>query len=273
MASPPQQQEQQQQQHKQQQHDGGGGGGGFVLRAADAADFWPLADLHCAVFFPAHADSTWKGGLARIDRLLALQMNRSLEERRLGRAVCVMALDEAAEAAAAEADAAEGQQQQQQQQDEEQKQQAASPLLSGTAAARGAAADDAAVDAAWRGPRPLLALARWAARPEAARALGRGFEDRRLLGVAQLDSFGDVVPPKALSAARDGALGWVPRVGVCYVSNVAVAAAARRRGVARALMAEVEATAAEWGFRCVALVRARLPPAPARPLLGLPATA
>jgi hypothetical protein len=31
--------------------------------------------------------------------------------------------------------------------------------------------------------------------------------------VAQLDTFGDVVPPKALSAARDGAIGWVPREG------------------------------------------------------------
>jgi GNAT superfamily N-acetyltransferase len=40
------------------------------------------------------------------------------------------------------------------------------------------------------------------------------------------------------------------------VSNVAVSAAARRRGVARRLMAEVEATAAGWGFRCVSLVRA-----------------
>lgn len=42
--------------------------------------------------------------------------------------------------------------------------------------------------------------------------------------------------------------------GICYVSNVAVDSSARRRGVARALMAAAEATAADWGFRCVALV-------------------
>jgi ribosomal protein S18 acetylase RimI-like enzyme len=40
---------------------------------------------------------------------------------------------------------------------------------------------------------------------------------------------------------------------VAYISNVAVAPAARRRGVARAVMAEAEALARAWGCRSAAL--------------------
>jgi hypothetical protein len=79
----------------------------------------------------------------------------------------------------------------------------------------GGAADAhaAAAAAAWPGPKPLLALARWAARPDARPTLGVGYQQHGLLGVAQLDSFGDVIPPKALSAKRDGAVGWIRREG------------------------------------------------------------
>jgi GNAT superfamily N-acetyltransferase len=159
--------------------------------------------------------------------------------------------------------------------------------------------------APWRGPKLLEGVARWAAQPETEPSLGVSYGQRGILGVAQLDSFGDVVPPKALNAQRDGAIGWIkregeglgawarwclgfwglwgvarrkggrpnhqpsptsnqtrpptepnrPAAGICYLSNVAVCAAARRRGIARRLMAEAEGTAADWGFRCVALVR------------------
>lgn len=43
------------------------------------------------------------------------------------------------------------------------------------------------------------------------------------------------------------------RQGIAYLSNVAVCPSVRRRGIARRLMAEAEATAAEWGFRAVSL--------------------
>jgi hypothetical protein len=56
-----------------------------VLRPAAPADYWPLADLHCAVFFPAEARGGWRGGLSRVDRLMALQMNAALERRKAGR--------------------------------------------------------------------------------------------------------------------------------------------------------------------------------------------
>lgn len=39
--------------------------------------------------------------------------------------------------------------------------------------------------------------------------------------------------------------------GIAYVSNVAVLPAARRRGLARTLMAEAERIATEWGCRSV----------------------
>jgi hypothetical protein len=68
-------------------------------------------------------------------------------------------------------------------------------------------------DKRWKGPKQLLGFARWAARSEVRRALGVSFEERGLLGAAQLDSFGDVVPPKTLNAQRDGAIGWIRREG------------------------------------------------------------
>lgn len=41
--------------------------------------------------------------------------------------------------------------------------------------------------------------------------------------------------------------GWPLRAGIAYISNVAVAPACRRCGVAQRLMAEAEAVAASWG--------------------------
>jgi hypothetical protein len=58
---------------------------GWTLLTADAPDFWPLADLHCEVFFPQQRPDGWQAGLTKIDRLLALQMNRALENRKAGR--------------------------------------------------------------------------------------------------------------------------------------------------------------------------------------------
>lgn len=34
-----------------------------------------------------------------------------------------------------------------------------------------------------------------------------------IVGVAQVDTFGDIIPPRTLSPQRDGAFGWVPRQG------------------------------------------------------------
>ncbi|KAL6759497.1 acyl-CoA N-acyltransferase, partial [Haematococcus lacustris] len=73
------------------------------------------------------------------------------------------------------------------------------------------------------------------------------------VGAASLDSIGDLVPPRSLDLVRDGAWGWYPRAGIAYVSNVAVLPAARRRGVAQALMAAAEQQAQGWGCRAVGL--------------------
>lgn len=71
--------------------------------------------------------------------------------------------------------------------------------------------------------------------------------------MAAVDSFCDLVPPRTADASLDGAVGWIKRQGYAYVSNVAVSPAARRRGVARRLMAASEALAGEWGCRKLAL--------------------
>jgi len=34
-----------------------------------------------------------------------------------------------------------------------------------------------------------------------------------IVRVAQVDTFGDIIPPRTLSPKRDGAFGWLPREG------------------------------------------------------------
>jgi ribosomal protein S18 acetylase RimI-like enzyme len=73
----------------------------------------------------------------------------------------------------------------------------------------------------------------------------------QLLGVANLDTFGDMLPPRTLNLWRDRTLGWRKREGVAYLSNVCVDPIARRQGVARALCLEAERIAAQWGCRSI----------------------
>ncbi|KAG1662631.1 hypothetical protein FOA52_009616 [Chlamydomonas sp. UWO 241] len=83
--------------------------------------------------------------------------------------------------------------------------------------------------------------------------LGVSPEQRRLLGIAYVDSFGDLVPARESNIASHGALGWVRRKGIGYISNVAVLPGARGRGIARQLVETSEALASSWGCRSVGL--------------------
>ena len=71
-----------------------------------------------------------------------------------------------------------------------------------------------------------------------------------LLGTATVDTAPDRLPRAPL---REGPQPPARARRVAFVSNVAVAPAARRRGVASALMLEAEARAAAWKSRGVAL--------------------
>ncbi len=52
-----------------------------------------------------------------------------------------------------------------------------------------------------------------------------------MLGVASLDTFGDLVPHRARGERPDsgGVNGWERRQGVAYIGNVVVLPSARRR--------------------------------------------
>eukprot|EP00877_Chromochloris_zofingiensis_P014392 jgi/Chrzof1/9206/Cz03g39240.t1 len=52
--------------------------------------------------------------------------------------------------------------------------------------------------------------------PEVRPTMGSTYQSVGLLGVANVDTFGDLVPPKALSPWRDGAFGWIKREGVAW---------------------------------------------------------
>uniref|UniRef100_A0A6S8HWL5 N-acetyltransferase domain-containing protein n=2 Tax=Dunaliella tertiolecta TaxID=3047 RepID=A0A6S8HWL5_DUNTE len=90
--------------------------------------------------------------------------------------------------------------------------------------------------------------------PPAARGgMGQCAESCNSVAVANLDSFGDLIPPKTLSPSRDGAFGWYKRPGVAYLSNVAVLPVARRQGVARRIVEAAEKLAASWGCTSIGL--------------------
>ncbi|GIM10723.1 hypothetical protein Vretimale_14305 [Volvox reticuliferus] len=118
------------------------------------------------------------------------------------------------------------------------------------AAARAAAARGSPTSMAF--PKPMWWLGRGLA-PGVRPGVGVAAQSVGLVGVAAVDSFGDLVPPRELNWRTDGQMGWYRREGYAYISNVAVAPEARRRGIARRLVTAAEELAAEWGCRAVGL--------------------
>ncbi|GFR45927.1 hypothetical protein Agub_g7387 [Astrephomene gubernaculifera] len=235
------------------------------IRPAREADYWPAADLHCRVFHPEETSSvSWKALSMRVDRIAALQINDRVAQQGPGRCVLLLAFDRRRRRS-------QVRQQRLQQEGDEQ-----SAAVAAVAAAKPSALDEvlseaeeaeeeeaqfqaAAEAAATHGsphccdfPQPMFWLGGGLAAGVRA-GVGVSPEAVGLLGVAAVDSFGDLVPPRELDWRTDGQMGWYRRDGYAYVSNLAVAPAARRRGVARALVAAAEAVAAEWGCRAVGL--------------------
>ena len=73
----------------------------------------------------------------------------------------------------------------------------------------------------------------------------------RIAGAVVIDVQGGHVPPRTV---RDkGTTRLAPRAGLAYLSNLAVAPAARRAGLGSALLAAAEAQAWAWGAHALAL--------------------
>mmetsp|Transcript_10707 Transcript_10707/g.26409 ORF Transcript_10707/g.26409 Transcript_10707/m.26409 type:complete len:387 (-) Transcript_10707:246-1406(-) len=240
------------------------------LTVATPEDYWPAADVHCRVFYSEDSSSAktlqdvgrvWN----RVDRILALNINDNLASTGVGRSVTLIAYDSSS---GSQSDMSSGSG------DEESSTAPSSspssptlftiPFFSGNRSAAdassspvsSAAADGSAASSSSSGsslPPLALELARRLVPPQVQSRVGTTAEQARVVGVANLDSFGDLVPPRSLDAWRDGAVGFYKRDGVAYVSNVAVLPSARRRGLAKALMAQAEHMAAEWGCRAVGL--------------------
>jgi ribosomal protein S18 acetylase RimI-like enzyme len=92
--------------------------------------------------------------------------------------------------------------------------------------------------AAWRAvlPGPITA------------GLGADFGEKGIVGALVVDTLGDHTPP-----VRTPGGGKRRRPRLAYVSNVAVASGARRRGIGALLMQQAEQVAAEWGATAVML--------------------
>ncbi|KXZ52446.1 hypothetical protein GPECTOR_9g490 [Gonium pectorale] len=193
-------------------------------------DYWPAADLHCRVFNSNVGDKeVWKALSLRVDRIAALQINDRIAREGGGKSALLLAFDGEAPSTPEQLEAAE----------------AAFRAAAEAAAARGSPTCSAF-------PNPMFWLGGPLA-PGVRPGVGVAAEAVGLVGVAAVDSFCDLVPPRELDWRTDGQMGWYRREGYAYVSNVAVLPAARRRGVARQLMAAAEALAAEWGCRAVGL--------------------
>jgi ribosomal protein S18 acetylase RimI-like enzyme len=186
----------------------------------------------------------------RVDRCVSLQLNDDLQRRGIGRTALLLAemdvADEQGEEAAAAAAAAAAPAPPPPPPPLEQPLSFPRPLffLSRLLQPSVRAGLDAALA---EGSRRAAAAAAASAPPPPPPA--RAVTTTVIVGTATVDSFGDLVPPKQLDPARDGAFGWAPRHGgdrnhYAYVSNVAVAPSARRRGVARRLVRAAERLAA-----------------------------
>ncbi|KAG2441869.1 hypothetical protein HXX76_003477 [Chlamydomonas incerta] len=207
------------------------GGAPLHIRAAELRDYWPAADLHTRVFSPDTESDRGKSLSMRVDRIIALQINDRIAREGTGSSVLLLAFDGEAPGTPEERAAAEA-------------------AFAAAAAAAQTPGSPSYLSTAF--PNPMWWLARPLG-PAVRSGMGVAAESVGLVGVAAVDSFCDLVPPREMDPGRDGAFGWYRREGYAYVSNVAVLPTARRRGVARQLMAAAEALAAEWGCKAVGL--------------------
>uniref|UniRef100_A0A383W7M9 N-acetyltransferase domain-containing protein n=1 Tax=Tetradesmus obliquus TaxID=3088 RepID=A0A383W7M9_TETOB len=212
----------------------------LLVLASTPQEYFPAADLHATCFdHPRDASAAlW----ARFERVWALQINDDLARRGVGNCKLLIAYDPeqapadiqaraaAAAAVSAQADIS------------------SSNGTNGSSSSSSSSSIEYALPATPDYAFPALGywLSRMVERPVWP-GLGASFQDLGIVGVAQVDSFGDIIPPRTLNASRDGAVGWVKREGFAYISNVAVAPQLRRSGIAQRLMAEAESLAATWG--------------------------
>lgn len=237
------------------------------VRPAEAGDYWALADLHACAFYP-RSTPFWFAAL-RLDRVMSLQVG---SERQQGDARFLCLVAEAgpgsnslsgagSESVAAANGTSSSRSSQATASDPGMPAAGADPAAAGAAAA-GASGSRVAVrdfltpagaqaDSVDLGPL-MAALVRLAFPPAMRQDYGASYSAGGLRGAVVVDTFGDFVPPKR-RRMPNGTIREVPRPGIAYLSNLAVAPCSRRGGIGLRLVREAEQAAAEWGCRSVAL--------------------
>jgi ribosomal protein S18 acetylase RimI-like enzyme len=81
--------------------------------------------------------------------------------------------------------------------------------------------------------------------------LGQRYASAGVMGAIVVDTLGDHVPPRRVDVR--GVVRQQRRKGIAYLSNLAVAPEARRRGVGLELVRRAEGAARAWGCRAAAL--------------------
>eukprot|EP00879_Flechtneria_rotunda_P015472 GHRR01016180.1.p1 GENE.GHRR01016180.1~~GHRR01016180.1.p1 ORF type:complete len:339 (+),score=80.31 GHRR01016180.1:166-1182(+) len=209
----------------------------LIIQPSTPGEYFPAADLHATCFDHDRGDPS-KAIWQRFERIWALQINDNLVDSGAGRCTLLIAYDPSkAPNALLDASASNVNS-------------SVSPMASSSSVKSYSSSQGSAPSLPDLQEFAFPQLGFWLSRmvnKQVWPRLGQRFEQAGIIGVAQVDSFGDIIPPKTLSATRDGAFGWIKREGIAYISNVAVSPAARRRGVAVRLMREAEALAAAWG--------------------------
>ncbi|KAL4418803.1 hypothetical protein ABPG77_010212 [Micractinium sp. CCAP 211/92] len=240
----------------------------------EAGDCWAVADLHACAFYP-RSTPFWFSAL-RLDRVLSLQVG---QERQQGdaRFLCLVAEAPSSSSSSSSSQSSDGGEDSQSaaassgssvsQAADSPGSHAARPMQAAAEAAAAAGSGGggparvavrdfltpagAQADSVDLGPL-VAALVRLAFPPSMRQDYGASYSSAGLCGAVVIDTLGDFVPPKR-RRMPNGTLRDVPRPGIAYLSNLAVAPCSRRGGIGTLLVREAEQVAAEWGCRSVAL--------------------
>ncbi|KAI3434947.1 hypothetical protein D9Q98_003001 [Chlorella vulgaris] len=249
--------------------------GSCLVRPAVPADYWPIADLHCSAFYPRAAPFWFS--LLRLDRVISLELG--LQRSDLGSFTCLVAeapqLPGTAARSTSSFDSGSDSSTSSSSSREQAVGAAAASSPTGALSAPFVAAGSGNKASPSAAALALPVRKKSAIFPSVSGAeevdmgplvdlLVRFFPSRMrqryattyqaggLRGMVVLDNMGQALPPKR-KEMPNGTVREVPRTGIAYLSNLAVAPCTRRAGIGRTLICEAERVALSWGCRSVAL--------------------
>ncbi|KAL4516798.1 hypothetical protein Ndes2437B_g00905 [Nannochloris sp. 'desiccata'] len=184
------------------------------IRPVSSSDYWAVADMHCSAFYP-RANSFW-GPVLRLDRVMGLQIGQERDiVQKAGRCQCLLAISE---------DSLDWKPE---------------PITPTTKPRTLGFFVDTIANVLF----PTSMKENYAAE----------YTTAGILGAVVIDTLLEHIPPKR-SNINGGYIRELPRKKMAYLSNLAVAPTAQRRGLGLKLLQKAEEMASrEWGCRTMTL--------------------